>query len=224
MLRDIGDRDYETYAASAGLAVSSGRFSLTASVPYVSTTAPQDLIVGEGGLFGLPLLSRPTTERREDTRDGIGDVVVQAGYLVPIGSVNAFVAGNVKVPTASREKALGTGEFDYGVTGQVSRQFGRAIPFASATYTVVGEPEGFDVRNTLAASAGAQLVVSDASSVTVSYAYEGSASTDIANRQSVGLGVETGLSSSLRLGLEARAGVSADAPDARLGLRVGIGF
>jgi len=138
--------------------------------------------------------------------------------------VNAFVAGNVKVPTASREKALGTGEFDYGVTGQVSRQFGRAIPFASATYTVVGEPEGFDVRNTLAASVGTQLVVSDASSVTVSYAYDGSASTDIANRQSVGLGVETGLSSNLRLGLEARAGVSADAPDARLGLRVGIGF
>ena len=75
---NIDDREYETYAASAGLAVRSGRFSLTASVPYVSTTAPEDLIVGNGGVLGLPLLARPSTERREVTRDGIGDVVVQA--------------------------------------------------------------------------------------------------------------------------------------------------
>lgn len=221
---DIDDREYETYAASAGLAVRSGRFSVTASVPYVSTTAPEDLIVGNGGVLGLPLLTRPSTERREVTRDGIGDVVVQAGYLVPIGSVNAFVAGNVKVPTASREKALGTGEFDYGVTGQVSRQFGRAVPFASATYTVVGEPDGFDVRNTLAGNIGTQLLVSDASSVTVSYAYEEAASAAVANQQTIGLGIETDLSPRLRLGADARAGVSGNAPDARLGLRIGIGF
>ncbi len=221
---EIDDQDYETYAASAGLAVRSGRFSLTASVPYVSTTTPEDLIVGNGGVLGLPLLARPTTERREVTRDGIGDVVVQAGYSAPTGSVNAFIAGNVKVPIASREKALGTGEFDYGVTGQVSRQFGRAIPFASASYTVIGEPEGFDVRNTLTGSVGTQVLVSDASSVTLSYAYEESASAAIANQQSVGLGVESNLSSSVRLGLDARAGVSRDAPDARLGLRIGFGF
>ena len=221
---EIDDQDYETYAASAGLAVRSGRFSLTASVPYVSTTTPEDLIVGNGGVLGLPLLARPTTERREVTRDGIGDVVVQAGYSAPIGSVNAFIAGNVKVPIASREKALGTGEFDYSVTGQVSRQFGRAIPFASASYTVIGEPEGFDVRNTLTSSVGTKVLVSDASSVTLSYAYEESASAAIANQQSVGLGVESNLSSSVRLGLDARAGVSRDAPDARLGLRIGFGF
>ena len=53
------------------------------------------------------------------------------------------------------KKALGTGEFEYGVTGQVSRRFGRAIPFASANYSVAGEPDDFDVRNTVAASAGA---------------------------------------------------------------------
>ena len=221
---DFDDRDYETYAVSAGLSVRSGRFSLTASVPYVSTTAPEDLIVGNGGVLGLPLLARPSTERREVTREGIGDVVVQAGYSVPIGSVNAFVAGTVKVPTASREKALGTGEFDYGVTGQVSRQFGRAIPFASATYTVIGEPDGFDVRNTLAGNIGTQLLVSDASSVTISYAYEGAASAALANQQSIGLGLETDISPGLRLGADARAGVSGDAPDARLGLRIGIGF
>ena len=101
---------------------------------------------------------------------------------------------------------------------------GRATPFASATYTVIGEPEGFDVRNTLAGNIGAQLLVSDASAVTVSYAYEEAASTAVANQQSIGLGIETDLSPRLRLGADARAGVSGDAPDARLGLRIGIGF
>ncbi len=95
--------------ASAGLAVRSGRFSLTASVPYVSTTGPEDLTVGKGGLLALPFLSRPSTERREVTRDGIVEILVQADYLVPTGGVNAFVAGNVKKPTAAREKGAGYG-------------------------------------------------------------------------------------------------------------------
>ena len=221
---NVNGQGYETVSLITGISARSGRFSLAASVPYVVTTAPEELIVSNGGVLGTPLLSQPSTQSREVTREGIGDLILQGGYSFPIGSFDAFVAGNVKVPTASREKALGTGELDYGVSGQVSRRIGRTVPFASASYTVIGEPEGFDVRNTLTGSVGTQVLVSDASSVTLSYAYEESASAAIANQQSVGLGVESNLSSSVRLGLDARAGVSRDAPDARLGLRIGFGF
>lgn len=221
---DVNGQDYETIAVSAGVAARSGRFSFAASIPYVVTSAPEELIVSNGGVLGTPLLSQPSSQTRQITRKGVGDLVLQGGYSVPLGSVNAFLGGNVKVPTASREKALGTGELDYGVSGQVSRRFGRAIPFVSASYTVVGEPEGFDVRNTLSGSAGSHLILGNASSVTLDYSYEESATRSVENHQSVGVGLETDVSSHLRLGIDARAGLTEDAPDARIGVRMGIGF
>lgn len=221
---DVNGQDYETFAASAGIAAQSGRFSFAASIPYVVTSAPEELIVSNGGVLGTPLLSQPSTQTRQITREGVGDLVLQGGYSVPLGSVNAFIGGNVKIPTASRKKALGTGELDYGVSGQLSRQFGQVIPFLNANYTVIGEPEGFDVRNTLSGSAGSQFVLGNSSSVTLDYNYEQSATQSVESHQSVGIGFDTGISSDLRLGINARAGLTEDAPDARIGVRLGIGF
>jgi hypothetical protein len=220
----VNELDYQTVSLDTGISVRSGRFSLTASVPYVVTTAPEELIVSNGGVLGTPLLSQPSTQSREVTREGIGDLILQGGYSIPIGSVNAFIAGNLKIPTASREKALGTGEPDYGISGQVSRRFGRAVPFASASYTRIGEPEGFAVQNTVAGTVGSHFLLSDASSMTTSYSYEESATASVDGHQSIGVGLDTSLSTRIRLGIDARAGLSNDAPDARLGLRVGVGF
>lgn len=221
---DLNGQGYETISLNTGLSARSGRFSLSASVPYVITTAPEEFIVSNGGVLGTPLLSQPTTQSREVTREGIGDLTLQGGYSFPIGSLDAFIAGNVKVPTASREKALGTGELDYGVSGQVSRRIGRTVPFAFVSYTVIGEPEGFDVENTVAGSVGSHFFLSDKSSVTASYNYEQSATAQVDDHQTIGIGLNTSLSTRIRLGLDGRAGLSSDAPDARLGLRIGIGL
>lgn len=221
---NVNGQGYEIVSMTSGISARSGRFSLTASVPYVITTAPEELIVSNGGVLGTPLLSQPTTQSREVTRRGIGDLILQGGYSFPIGSLDAFIAGNVKVPTASREKALGTGALDYGVSGQVSRRIGRTVPFASASYTVIGETKGFDVQNTVAGSVGSHFLLSDTSSVTASYSYEQSATANIEDHQSIGIGLDTSLSTRIRLGLDGRAGLSSDAPDARLGLSIGIGF
>ncbi|WP_156787447.1 hypothetical protein [Erythrobacter sp. SD-21] len=221
---NVNGQGYETVSLSTGISARSGRFSLATFIPYVVTTAPEELIVSNGGVLGTPLLSQPSTQSREVTREGIGDLILQGGYAFPIGSFDAFVAGHVKVPTASREKALGTGELDYGVSGQVSRRTGRTVPFASASYTVVGELEGFDVQNTVAGRVGSHFLLSNTSSVTASYSYEQSATANVEDHQSLGVGLDTSLSTRIRLGVDARAGLSSDAPDARLGLRIGIGF
>ncbi len=221
---NVNGQGYETVSLNAGISAQPGRFSFTASVPYVITTAPEELIVSNGGVLGTPLLSQPTTQSREVTREGIGDLILQGGYSFEIGSLDAFIAGNLKVPTASREKALGTGELDYGVSGQVTRRIGRTVPFASASYTAIGEPEGFDVQNTVAGSVGSHFLLSDTSSVRASYIYEQSAAANVEDHQSIGIGLDTGLSNHIRLGVDARAGLSSDAPDARLGLRIGMGF
>lgn len=219
---DLNGQEYETTFVSAGVAARVGRLTLSASLPYVVTSAPEDLIVSQGGLFGTPLFAQPTTQTQRITREGIGDLSLQAGYQLPLGSVDAFIAGNVKVPTASREDGLGTGETDFGVSGQLSRRFGDVVPFVSAGYTFTGEPEGFDVRNTLSGSAGSHFVLGRQSLATLSYNYEQSATQIVEDRQSVGVGLSTGLSPRLQLGLNARAGVSADAPDASVGMSLGL--
>lgn len=221
---NVNGQGYKTVSLNTGISVRSGRFSVTALVPYVVTTAPEELIVSNGGVLGTPLLAQPSTQSSEITRKGIGDLYLQGGYSVPLGSVNVFLAGNVKIPTASRDKALGTGEVDYGVSGQVSRRLGRTVPFVSASYTIIGEPDGFDVQNTLAGTVGGHFLLSDASSMTLSYSYEESVTSSVEDHQLIGLGLDTGVSNRIRLGLDARAGLSSDAPDARLGLRIGIGF
>lgn len=221
---ELADREYETVSVSAGARVTSGRFSLAASAPYIVTSAPEDLILSGGGLLGTSLLSRPSTQPGTVTREGIGDLTVHADYQLSLGSLNAAVGGIIKVPTASREAALGTGEVDFGINGQISQRFGNVIPFVTAGYTIIGEPDGFAVRNTLSGAVGSQFVVSKSSSVTMSYNYDQAATTQIGDNQSVGLGFATSLTNRLQLGVDARAGVSADAPEARLGIKLGVGF
>jgi hypothetical protein len=221
---DLSGQEYETVGVSAGARATTGRFSFAASIPYIVTSAPEDLIVSGGGLLGTSLLSRPSTQPGRVTREGIGDLTLQADYQLPLDGLNAVVGGSIKVPTASRKAALGTGEVDFGINGLISRRFGEVIPFVTAGYTMIGEPDGFDVRNTLSGAAGTQFVLSNLSSVTFSYSYDQAATKLVGDNQSVGLGFATNLASRLQLGVDARAGLSADAPDARLGIRLGVGF
>lgn len=222
---DIGNgRKYETVSASAGLAMTSGRFSIAASLPYISTSAPEELIISQGGLFGTPLLATPGTQTQNVRREGIGDLTVEAGYSLPVAGVEANIGASVKVPTASREKGLGTGKADYGVSGQLSKRMGSVIPFVGAGYKIVGQPDNFAVHNTVSGSAGGRVLLGSASSLTAAYSYEQSAVSGIGDNQSVGLGFGTNLSHNVRIGIDGAAGLSPDAPDAKVGLRIGIGL
>lgn len=219
-----GGRNYETISTSAGVAMTSGRFSASASLPYISTSAPEELIISQGGLLGTPLLASSGSQTNQVRREGIGDLSLKLGYLLPVSGIDASIGAAVKVPTASRAKGLGTGELDYGVSGQLSKRVGAIIPFVAGGYTIVGEPEGFDVRNTLSATAGSHVLLGRNSSVTGFYSYEQSASAQIGDSQKLGLGLSTSLSNTVRVGIEGAAGISEDAPDARVGLSIGIGL
>lgn len=221
---ELVDREYETVSFSTGARVTSGRFSFAASIPYIVTSAPEDVIVSGGGLLGTALLSRSSTQPSTVTREGIGDLALQADYQLPLGELNAAIGGIIKVPTASRAATLGTGELDFGINGQISQRFGNVIPFVTAGYTIIGEPDGFDVRNALSGAVGSKFVVSNLSSVTLSYNYDQAATTQIGDNQSLGVGFATSLTNRLQLGVDARAGMSTDAPDARVGMRLGMGF
>lgn len=215
----------ETASANIGVGLRKKRLRLAATIPYIRTTAPVDVVVSQGGLFGTPLLGSSTSQTVRTRREGIGDAAIEAAYDLPAAGFIASIGAGVKLPTASRTKGLGTGKVDYTASAQIARPLrGGITPFATVGYTFVGKPEGFAVRNTVAASAGTRVALSSRASAVVSYSYEQSAARALADRQSIGLGVGVGIGKKLQLGLQGDAGLSRGAPDVKLGLRLGASF
>lgn len=215
----------ETVSTSAGIAVRKGRVRLGAAVPYLQTTAPVDVVVSQGGLFGTPLLASSGNQTVRTSREGLGDATVQAAYDIPVAGFTATLGAGLKLPTASRAKGLGTGKVDYAVNAQAARALeGGVTPFAAVGYTVLGKPDGFVVRNTLSATAGTRVVLSPGASAALSYSYEQSAAQALTDRQSIGVGLGIALGRKLQLGVQADAGLSTGAPDMKVGLRLGAGF
>lgn len=64
----------------------------------------------------------------------------------------------VKLPTADESRGLGTGEIDYGPGAGIVQPVGpRWSLIATMDYVIRGDPEGFDLENTIWYSGGAQL-------------------------------------------------------------------
>lgn len=215
----------ETVSTSVGIASRIGRVRLAAAIPYLRTTAPVDVVVSQGGLFGTPLLAEDSDQTVRTRREGLGDGTLQAAYDLPVAGFAASIGGGLKLPTASRAKGLGTGKVDYAINARLARPLDSGItPFASVGYSILGKPEGFTVRNTLSATAGTRVALSAGTSAALSYSYEQSASQTLADRQSIGLGLGVALGRKLQLGLQGEAGLSRGAPDMKLGLQIGAGF
>jgi len=215
----------ETVSTSVGVALRKGRVRLAVAVPYLRTTAPVEVVVSQGGLFGTPLLASGSNQTVRTSREGLGDATLQAAYDMPVAGFVVTLGGGLKLPTASRARGLGTGKLDYAVNAQVMRTLrGGITPFASVGYTMLGQPDGFAVRNTLSGTAGTRVALSSVTFAALSYSYEQSASQALADRQSIGVGLGVALGQKLQLGLQGEAGLSRGAPDTKLGLRLSAGF
>jgi hypothetical protein len=131
------------------------RWMLQLTIPFLAIRGPSGIIEGPSG----PIAS-------EGDGDGLGDLLLRGGYLVPLrallaGSLAANPAlpypeiiGLVKFPTASRDEGLGTGEFDFGLELELSWALGRFTPFATAGYRFLGSPPGTHLSDVFVGSLG----------------------------------------------------------------------
>ena len=214
----------ETISVPATLRVRTGRVTLVASVPWQRIEGPGNA-VGGGGLLGLPIVIDPTRPATGQVRQGLGDTRVGAAYTIPresLGGVTLSLTGQAKLPTASARKGLGTGEADYTAGAEVSTRIGKVEPYAAIGYTVPGDPDGFDLRNSVSARAGASLGLSDKVSGNVTYGYARSLSPLVPDEQQIGTGLNARLGKGLRLGVQGSAGLSDGSPDFGAGLSLGI--
>lgn len=214
----------ETLSVPNALAVTSGRVTLSAALPWQRIEGSGNA-VGGGGLLGLPIVVDPTRPATRTARQGIGDLRLGAGYSLPeasLGGVALTLSGQVKLPTASEAKGLGTGEVDYAAGAEISKSFGRVTPFAAVAYTMPGDPDGYELRDAVSARAGVAASLSDAVRGHVSYGYAQSLSPLVPDEQQVSTGLNAALGRRVSVGVYGSAGLSDGAPDVGAGLRLGL--
>jgi hypothetical protein len=214
----------EVVSAPVALRHRRGRVSVAASVPWQRIEGPGNL-VGGGGPLGLPILVDPARPGTRSIRQGLGDARITAAYTIPrerLGGVAVAAIGQVKLPTASRSRGLGTGKADYTAAVELAGRIGPVAPFAAAGYTIVGEPAGLDLRNAASARAGASLDQSPRAQATLSFDYAGSISPLLPDERQLSTGFETAVSKRLSLRLHGSAGLSDGAPDAAAGIGIGL--
>lgn len=211
---ELGRTNY--YRVPFGARITKGPFRLSASIPYVIVKGPGS-VIGEGE----DEIDDSLTD--DGTRKGLGDLRLTARYRLPKSALGGFeldLLGRVKVPTASREKRLGTGEVDYAVGAELSRDVGQFEPFVSAQYRINGDRPDLDYRNTIAASAGTAVRLGRRTRASVSYDYAQSRIRGRSGISSLDAGVTTRLSKRVSLSGSGSVGLSKRAPD--LGLSSSI--
>ena len=120
---------------------------------------------GTPGMPGTPgSMSTAAAARSNESHGGLGDITAKAGYvLVPEGDLAPRVRPYVfvKFPTADRDNALGTGEFDEGFAVEFSKLLGNWYCFAEAGYTFQGTSPLLPLKDYLSYNAGTGYIIGE---------------------------------------------------------------
>jgi len=147
-----GSMTTETWYVPVILKYERGRTTAKVTVPYIRTSGPGD-VVGVGP-DRIPLPEESTVRR---TAEGVGDTVVSLGYNLLDGRASGFVldvVGKLKLPTADKDKGLGTGETDVSIQLDMAQMLGAASVFGTVRWKKYGDPDGRDFRDPLYLSIG----------------------------------------------------------------------
>jgi hypothetical protein len=154
--------------------VQTGNFKFNVSIPYMRISG-RGLVIFDAS--GDPLVINRHTTLPPDVRVGWGDLNLTGTYTIPPGLLDDFevkLTGDTKVPTGSERRHLSTGEADFGMDIDVSRQLGVWGPFLDVGYLIPGQPPTFKLDATTSVSVGTSLELSDDLVAIASYEYAGS--------------------------------------------------
>jgi hypothetical protein len=147
-----GTEAIEDLYVPVSVAIDSGRFGMSLTIPYLSVTGP----------------SGTTTDTTGQTTPGTGETSTESGLGDIVGRLTVYdvlydrdrglaldVTGTAKLGTADADKGLGTGENDYTLWAEGYKFFDRATAYTAVGYRFRGEPAGVDLNDVLVASVGA---------------------------------------------------------------------
>lgn len=132
------DVDTDILYFPVSYSVKKGNWIAQFTVPYLQVEGVGNVLVNIGGV------TRAVAGSRQESSGGVGDSTLALTYQMdPLSDMGPFIDFrlDVKIPTADREKGLGTGEADYSTQVDISQSYGGSVVFGSFGYIFRGKTD-----------------------------------------------------------------------------------
>lgn len=217
-----GDSETDVLYVPLSLGVETDDWLIRVSLPWLSLSGP-GVFLGED----LPLVrdTRAPNRAPNDDVSGFGDLSMTVGRgfdLDANGNWRVDVTGRVKFATADEGDGLSTGEMDYSLALDLTRNIGDWSVFGGGGYRINGDPDGRALNDTAFASIGASYYMQSGTSwgTALDFSQAATAGTDDALEASSWVSLR--LNESTRLMAYGLAGLSSGGPDYGGGLRLAV--
>ena len=213
---DFGsERDTRMGNVAVGARWSSENTTIQVNLPYVVIDSPGVVFAG---FDGTPLVMIPDAGGDSFSRDGFGDPTVSLSQRVDAGEFELVGTARVKVPVQDYND-ISTGEFDWSLSGEVSKEIGGVVPFVAVGYRWFGDPELWEIEDGFSASAGVSAPLAGGAAA-VSYEFAESTSPFVDDAHEIVAVYDAPVSDRFRLATFGTVGLSNGAPDFGVGLRL----
>jgi hypothetical protein len=226
----IYEKNTSTYYFYGGFRYKTHRWNISAILPIIGQNT--NLVSHAGGMFlptgeshGIVETSGSGHHRGKMDDDfsmhhfdlTVGDLYLYSEIqLLPARTVlpSVHLNSQIKIPTASRAKNYGTGEFDYGAGLAFRQGIANYALFFNAGYLLIGNPAGFTYQNPITLGFGVGRFFKEWDvSVLVYFQNYSKILTEYQPARQIAAGIFYKLNPRLLLSTSASAGMSEISPD-----------
>lgn len=121
-------------------AINRGKWGAQLTATHLDVEGVGNILVNIGGV------NRAVASNQLERNRGLGDTTLALTYQMdPISETSPFIDFrlDIKLPTADRERGLGTGETDYSAQVDISQNYGNSVLFGTLGYTFRGKTDFF---------------------------------------------------------------------------------
>jgi len=118
--------------------VNRGKWVAQLTMPHLEVDGVGSVLVNIGGV------NRAVAGTAREQNSGIGDSILAVSYQMdPTSEKSPFIdlRLDIKIPTADRNRGLGTGELDYSAQIDISQYYGNSMLFGTLGYTFRGKTD-----------------------------------------------------------------------------------
>ena len=196
-----------------------GPFRVSATLPWLRLDGPANIV---GGGEDGPIVIDPNAPSPRQVRKGLGDLSLGFDYALPrddLGGFEVDLGVRLKLPTSGTSRGLSTGKTDIGLVADISRPLGKFSPFLTLGYRMPGDPDGFELRNSVTVSAGTSATFGKLVAIGA-YDYAGATSRSSFDSHSLFGALAAPVAKRVILTGYGSVGLSRGAPDHGIGLLV----
>ncbi len=202
-----------------------GPWSFSLSTGYMRISAPNNSFLGPDG---KPFFDDDGDDANfHEIHEGLGDLYFSTTYSINSlydNQIYIDFTGRVKIPTADSSKNLGTGRLDFTAQIDISKIYGKIMPFAAAGYKILGKTPQHNLQNSFFFSLGASYYLTYDTSIGISYDYRQTATPGFQDPKEIYTYLNMQINKEWDFNLYGVFGLNQASPDTSLGFRVRYKF